>query len=46
MATGWQESYNLLVRPRVGELLWNTVRLYPGDDHGQRLDRPWRGVAH
>jgi len=26
-ATGWQEAYNLLVRPRVGELLWNTVRL-------------------
>jgi iron(III) transport system permease protein len=27
IATGWETSYNLLVRPRVGELLWNTIRL-------------------
>jgi iron(III) transport system permease protein len=25
--TGWAESIRLIVRPRVGELLWNTVRL-------------------
>ena len=24
---GWHDAYALLVRPRVGELLWNTVRL-------------------
>ncbi|MCC7369919.1 MAG: iron ABC transporter permease [Chloroflexi bacterium] len=27
VSTGWATSYELLVRPRVGELLWNTVRL-------------------
>jgi iron(III) transport system permease protein len=27
VATGWQTSYELLVRPRVGELLFNTLRL-------------------
>jgi iron(III) transport system permease protein len=27
LATGWQTSYELLVRPRVGELLYNTLRL-------------------
>jgi iron(III) transport system permease protein len=27
VATGWQTSYALLVRPRVGELLFNTLRL-------------------
>ncbi|MCW2566481.1 MAG: binding-protein-dependent transport system inner rane component, partial [Mycobacterium sp.] len=25
--TGWDESIRLLVRPRIGELLWNTTRL-------------------
>jgi len=27
IATGWAASYDLLVRPRVGELLFNTLRL-------------------
>ena len=27
VATGWEVSYQLLVRPRVGELLFNTLRL-------------------
>lgn len=27
IATGWETSYQLLVRPRVGELLFNTIRL-------------------
>src|SRR3954454_6504063 len=27
IATGWETAYQLLVRPRVGELLFNTVRL-------------------
>jgi iron(III) transport system permease protein len=27
VATGWQTSYELLIRPRVGELLFNTLRL-------------------
>jgi iron(III) transport system permease protein len=27
VATGWATAYDLLVRPRVGELLFNTVRL-------------------
>jgi iron(III) transport system permease protein len=27
ITTGWQTAYELLVRPRVGELLFNTVRL-------------------
>src|SRR5215218_10544910 len=27
IATGWETAYQLLVRPRVGELMFNTVRL-------------------
>ena len=27
IATGWEASYQLIVRPRVGELLFNTLRL-------------------
>lgn len=30
IATGWEASYQLLVRPRVGELLFNTLRLVVG----------------
>lgn len=30
ISTGWQEAWRLLVRPRVGELLFNTARLVAG----------------
>ncbi|MFN8523836.1 MAG: iron ABC transporter permease [Chloroflexota bacterium] len=56
IATGWDVSYQLLVRPRVGELLFNTVRLTIGVAAAsavigtscawltERSDLPWRSA--
>jgi iron(III) transport system permease protein len=30
ISTGWAEAQRLIIRPRTGELLWNTVRLTAG----------------
>lgn len=55
---GPREAYDLLVRPRIGELLWNTVRLVLGGVLAcavvgvgcawlvERTDLPLRGLWH
>ncbi|MGH3306847.1 MAG: ABC transporter permease, partial [Nocardioides sp.] len=55
---GPAEAWDLLVRPRIGELLWNTVRLVAGCVSAslligvgcawvvERTDLPWRPLWH